>query len=982
MSTLWQMKAVTIATLLVWSFTTLAIPVTALTVHAAGTNTTSHVSTADANDKNDFEFESTISYSDYVKQYEDAASPDQTITLEAEQYSRSEGQTIERMTDYEQMPGISILTSDQGEVEWEFHVKQAGLYHLSVQYYPIEGKSSSIERALRIDGEIPFKEAGYLQFERIWDNESQHIRMDNQGNELRPQQIERPTWQEEVIKDADGYYNEPFQFYLSEGDHTLSLVSEREPMVVRQLKIYQAEAAVPYTELLQQYKANSYKPTSGVLMKVEGEHAIAKSSPTLYPLSERSSPAVAPYSSSKIKMNTIGGNNWRIPGQWVEWSLDISEAGLYTIGFKAKQNFVRGMYSTRILTIDGKVPFQEMEQVPFRYKSGYRIDMMGGDEPYLYYLGQGNHVLRLEVTLGEFTPLIREVEESLMGLNSMYRKILMITGTAPDKVRDYQVDRKIPNLLEVFQDERERLNRISEQLKAISGQSSDQVALLHTMVVQLDEMIDRPDTIPSRLDAYKANTGGLGTWLQKAREQPLQIDSVYVLSPDQEVPAAGMGFFAKLWHEIQTFFYSFFIDYNQIGDVSNEAEGQKHQQRSVTVWIGSGRDQANTMKAMIDDTFTADTGIQVNLKLVQMNTLLPATLAGQGPDVAMQISNDLPVNYAMRKAAVDLTQFRDYEQVSTRFRSSSLVPYTFEQGVYALPETQTFNMLFYRKDVLKELGLEIPQTWDDVSNTLAVLNKNHMEFGLPLVLVPSYPGENIPPNSVFAALLFQNGGSFYTEGSKASALDTRIGIETFKTWIEFYTDYKLEKEFDFANRFRTGQMPIGIADYTIYNQLTVFAPEIRGLWGFAPMPGMEADDGTIHREVPSGGSGVLMLNNAKDKEAAWEFMKWWTSEDTQTAFGREMEGLMGAAARYPTANIQALDQLPWPVEDYNNLQAQFEWVRGLPEVPGGYFTGRHLLNAFYQVINNNVEPREAIVDYVQYIHDEIRTKRHEFGLPE
>ena len=148
------------------------------------------------------------------------------------------------------------------------------------------------------------------------------------------------------------------------------------------------------------------------------------------------------------------------------------------------------------------------------------------------------------------------------------------------------------------------------------------------------------------------------------------------------------------------------------------------------------------------------------------------------------------------------------------------------------------------------------------------------------------------------------------------------------------------------------------------------------------MPGMRADDGTIHREVPSGGSGVLMLNNAKDKEAAWEFMKWWTSEETQTAFGREMEGLMGAAARYPTANIQALDQLPWPVEDYNNLQAQFEWVRGLPEVPGGYFTGRHLLNAFYQVINNNVEPREAIVDYVQYIHDEIRTKRHEFGLPE
>lgn len=152
------------------------------------------------------------------------------------------------------------------------------------------------------------------------------------------------------------------------------------------------------------------------------------------------------------------------------------------------------------------------------------------------------------------------------------------------------------------------------------------------------------------------------------------------------------------------------------------------------------------------------------------------------------------------------------------------------------------------------------------------------------------------------------------------------------------------------------------------------------MWGFVPIPGTVQTDGTLDRTVSSGGSAVVMMDKAKDKEASWEFMKWWTSEETQTVFGREMEGLMGAAARYPTANIKALDSLPWPVADYENLKAQFEWAEGVPEVPGGYFTGRHLFNAFYKTVVGGVEARESIMDYVQYIQDEITTKRKEFGL--
>ena len=145
-------------------------------------------------------------------------------------------------------------------------------------------------------------------------------------------------------------------------------------------------AAVPYAETAGAQQSDSSGQPKDVVIRIEGEAAIAKSSPTLYPTSERSSSAVSPYSASKVRINTIGGFNWRMPGQWIEWEVDVPESGLYHIGFTAQQNFVKGIYSTRKLTIDGEVPFAEMAKAPFRYQSDYRIDVMGGKEAYKFHL--------------------------------------------------------------------------------------------------------------------------------------------------------------------------------------------------------------------------------------------------------------------------------------------------------------------------------------------------------------------------------------------------------------------------------------------------------------------------------------------------------------------------------------------------------------------------------------------------------------------
>ena len=891
-------------------------------------------------------------------------SPISEYIIEAADFSGTDGMEPDIYTDYQGQPGKSVLTQTKGTIEWAVNIQEEGYYNIEILYCAVPGNDTDIKRSLFIDNELPFKEAGYLSFKRVWKQRSEDISQDSSGNDIRPEMVEIPVWQSVLFEDAKGYVQEPFQFFLEAGEHTITLLSQSEEMVIRRIKLYNISLPTTYEEIKDTYK--EIKVSANQLITIEAEKAQNRSASMLYPFFDYSSSAVSPYDAKSDKINVIGGQNWREYGQWIEWNFEVKEAGLYNIALYYMQNYVRGTYSARELSLDGTVPFAEMQNIIFRYNKDFNVMVLGDNqEDYKFYFSEGPHSIRLKVVLGELSELISGTESAVADLNEIYRNVLMITGKSPDINRDYQIGTVMPNMGENLAVQRDKLSALLEKLNRIAGKKSDKEALIQTLIDQLAEMINDVEIIPGKLDSFKINIGGLGTWITQAVNQPLLMDKIFVYSPGETLPKQNTGFFDKLVHEIKMLFYSFFRDYDQLGGEQTDKTNQ------VTVWVGTGRDQANTIKSLLEEKEHGSETFSVNLMLAKTDTLLSAALAGQGPDVAMQLGNDLPMNYGMRDAVLDLSQFSDFEQVSERFRESAFEAFTFEGKMFALPETQTFNMLFYRKDILAKLNIGIPKTWNDIKNILPVLNKNYLDFGL----------SSSPPETSYGMFLYQNGGDFYMKDGIASALDSDIAINAFRQWTSYYTEYGFEREFDFVNRFRTGEMPIGVADYTVYNTLQVSAPEITGLWGIGAVPGIQKENGTIDNTVPGTGSAVVIMNSAKNKNAAWGFLKWWTNATVQSRYGREMENLMGASARYPTANIEALNSLPWPTEDYDALSVQFENVRGIPQVPGGYFTSRHLNNAFYTVtVNAKIGPREALADHVRYINDEINNKRKEFGL--
>ena len=915
---------------------------------------------ADTSDRN---------YDAYLATYTGAQRPETSVLALGPAAQYADGEGVPRIeTGIGGIQEEAVLSEEGEGLTWIVTVPQAGLYNLKLEYYPVKGASSTIERELILNGTIPFDNASHFTFHGNYENAGQEgadyvFQRDSRDNDIRPSQVEAPIWMEAAFTDYLGYTASPYLFYFQEGENTLTLSASHGDIWIRSICLYQEEELQSYAQVRERYAQEGYEIAQGEILYIQGEEARYKSDPMLYPTSDRSSPSTVPYSVSKIRLNTIGGASWKNVGQQITWEITVEESGLYRLGIKYRQNSVRGMLVHRRLKIDGKVPFAEAEDITFGYSGSWQnFELSADGEPcYLYFEKGRTYQLSLEVSVGSMAQLLDTANESLNQLNYAYRQILMIMGTQPDRYRDYQLEKQVPEALEILKEQAAILQQLTDRLYELTGKRSSSTGVVTKLAAQLQSMADKPELVQRKWSDFKSNLSAFGDWIISAQDQPLEIDYLVLLPEGKEMPQAQAGFFAQLKHEVGALAASFIEDYNSIGSVSDEDS-------AITVWVQTGRDQAQILKSLVDNIFTPETGISVNIQLVQ-GVLLQSIVAGRAPDVALNIAAGDPVNYAMRGALVDLSGFDTYSEVAQRFAPSALVPFQYQGGVYALAETQTFPMLFYRTDIFEELGLEAPQTWDDVIAMLRTLQKNNLDLGIGTDSMGTY-----------AMLLYQYGGSLYTEDGSSSAIDSYAGIQAFETWTSFFTDYETPLTYNFVNRFRSGEMPVGIVDYSNYNTLSVFAPEIRGMWEMVPVPGVEKEDGTIDRSVAGTSTGCIMLKDCRNPQAAWEFLDWWTSADVQLEYGKELESLLGVAARYTTANLEAIASLDWSKQDYANLTLQQSWTKGNPEVPGGYYTSRHIDNAFRNTVYHDRQPRDTLLEYVKLIDAEIENKRAEFHL--
>lgn len=919
------------------------------------------------------------SYTNYVKKYTDATRPDKTVEVLGKDYdpaSVTDAQITVTTVDGEN--DVMQWANQEGSVSWMVNIPETGVYNIKMIYEALESNTNDVEFSLLIDGESPYATASRITLSKRWINESE-IKQDSRQNDIRPGQISTPCWQETPLEDIDGLFNEPLEFYMEAGEHTITFESEKAEFAVKSFTFYQYEAPAAYTAP----SDSDLTQAQGQKITLEGETAAYKSSRTLYPTADKSSYLTSSANGSsptKTRYNTIGSGSWTQSTQTVTWEFNVDKAGYYKIGIRGRQDQMRGMYSNRRLYVNGEVPCLEANQIKFYYDTDWSITTPkseNGDDLY-FYLQAGTNTISLEAVPGEIGEIMGDLDELVYNINSYYRQIRQITGPDPDEYNNYMIDTAIPSIVPDFKEYAKTLRDKKAEIEKLSGSGGTEAETLEKMAIVLDKCIKKPDLIPEMMSQIKDNITSVSSFVNQYREQPLEVDMIEVATSDQDFTSCDKSFFGSLGFGFKGFIGSFFEDYNALSDEDESA---------MECWVMLGRDNAEALQQLISSEYNPTAKTKINLKLVQ-GGIVEATFAGKGPDLALFMGGDFPIQLAARGVLTDLTTFSDFDEVKSRFADDATVLYQYNGGTYGLPCDQTFPMLFYRSDILSEYGIDPAtdlNTWDGLLNCLPTLQRNYLEVGLILPVMTSTGGTTqvsaiTEPGNTFAMLLLQQGLNYYNEEQTKTTFDTQEAVNAFDTWTKFYTTYSFQQTYDAFTRFRTGDMPVVIQNYTFYNQLSVAAPEIKGCWGFQPVPGTVQEDGTINHAANSNGSGAIIFTKAADQEGAWDFIKWFTSTDAQVKYGNNIESILGTMGRYATANEEALQQLSWTTSEVNLLLDQLNSQVEIPIIPASYGVTRNVMNAFRAVVNDYDNARDTLFWYNKDINDEITRKLEDLGL--
>lgn len=924
----------------------------------------------------------TNAYKNYIAKYTNASKPMEEVVIDVTKFEASNGANCE-VVDFEGETDCVSWLDCEGSVTWNFEVKTAGLYNLEMFYYPVAGKNTTIEYELMLDGEYPFDEAKLTELDRYWKNKTAIDFDARHKNQKRPPQVEYDCWVTYPIKDKDGLINTPYFFYLEAGKHTLTLNGVKTNIYLKGMRFFNSEELPTYADIKPTADEIENTPAlpGGSTIIIEAESPLYTSASTLAPTYDRTDYTVSPSHPVYKRYNTNGADTWDRATQTIFWEIEVPADGYYAINLKVRQNTMRGFFSNRRVYINDVVPCKELDDVKVQYNPKWQsVNLVDGNGEEIYvHLNAGKNKIALEAIPGDIGEVMQRLDEIIYNLLYYYRRILMITGPTPDEYNDYRLDDQIPELLDVFQQTVDSLYEEKAGIERITGQGSE-ASTLETMAVILKMAIKKPEDIPMMIGTIKDQISAVSAWMRDYRDQPLEIDYIEVKTVHEEYKSIKSNFFASMAFGFKAFLGSFFEDYTSISDSTAKA---------LNVWVSLGRDQATVVNELVASQYNSNHSTQIAIRLVQ-GAVLEASLAGKGPEVALFIGGDFPVVCASRGLLVDLTTYTDYNDVVSRFSPDITTLYEFNGGVYGLPLTQAFPMMFYRKDVLEELGYtEPPESWDALIEMLPDLQRKYLEVGL--ILPSNISSQVFDAGNTFVLLMLQTGQDLYRKGANdqyvSTTFDTESAVAAFTKWVKFYTVYDFDQTYDAFTRFRTGEMPILIQNYaTFFNQLNVAAPEIKGLWDFTHVPGTyrtdENGNPVLDYTANSGSAGAVIFKSCSDTQAAWDFIKWFTTTDVQVEYGKTIEAIMGPMGRYDTANLEALQRLNWSTAEYKKIKDQMDHLREVPIIPASYAVTRNVYNAFRAVVNNHKQPRFQLSSYNRDINDEIVRKLKDLGYYE
>ena len=202
--------------------------------------------------------------------------------------------------------------------------------------------------------------------------------------------------------------------------------------------------------------------------------------------------------------------------------------------------------------------------------------------------------------------------------------------------------------------------------------------------------------------------------------------------------------------------------------------------------------------------------------------------------------------------------------------------------LYGLPLRGHAFMLWYRKDVLNELGLEVPTTWQEVEAAAKTISEQTDFDGVSMYYNVG-TGQNL---FNWLSMLWGAGGDVFDENNQP-IFNNEVGVEATNLYVNFLRDgltapdAVASGEQDAWQAMAQGRAAMFPGWSWIYESLAnpeFSNQEVVDNLGFVAAPGWEGGNRTSYGYIwPVG-----IFGTSRNQDASWEYLKWLTSAKTDS----------------------------------------------------------------------------------------------------
>lgn len=292
----------------------------------------------------------------------------------------------------------------------------------------------------------------------------------------------------------------------------------------------------------------------------------------------------------------------------------------------------------------------------------------------------------------------------------------------------------------------------------------------------------------------------------------------------------------------------------------------------LTVWAMG--EEAQKIGAMTAKFEQLNPDIRVKVQAIPWSAahdkIITAVAGGTGPDVA-QMGTTWMAEFGSIGVFEELSSYISRSDVvhQDSFFEGSYETCIVNGKVYGIPWYVDVRVLFYRTDLLAEVGFsEPPQTWDELRAAAEALAKKTGGYGMAL---------STNNYQEFMPFVWQNGGRILDENGYPAVTEPEF-VEALEFYAKLFHDGIAPVDSggtDLFQEFARGTTPMYFSGPWMINLTYEQVPEITGKWTVALCPAKKT------RTTFVGGCNFVIFRDSKNKEAAWRFIEFMSDHQTQ-----------------------------------------------------------------------------------------------------